>query len=143
LRSGNDVLEGGMNTLSFAIPTARGTNLFLKWLGRFSKRAAPVIQNGFKSLKAFGSAGKNKAWHHIVEQHDDNISKFGEEAIHNINNLVKLPHGKGSIHSKITGHYNSLMPGTSMRVRDYIKTLSFEEQYNYGLKKLIEFGWKP
>ena len=83
------------------------------------------------------------AWHHIVEQHAQNIAKFGPQRIHNTNNLIKLPYGAGSIHAKITGHYNSLIPGTSMRVRDYIKTLSYEEQYQYGIKKLIELGWTP
>ena len=102
---------------------------------------------GFSSFTAFkramGEAGEGLAWHHIVEQHADNIAKFGAEQIHNTSNLIKLPHGAGSIHAKVTGHYNSLMRGTNMRVRDYVKTLSYEEQYKYGINKLIEFGWIP
>ena len=62
--------------------------------------------------------------------------------IHNINNMVKLPHGKGSIHAKVTGHYNSRWRNTNMRVRDHINTLSFEEQYEYGIEILKQFGWK-
>jgi hypothetical protein len=97
--------------------------------------------NAFK--KAYGSAGKGNAWHHIVEQYADNIAKFGANRIHNVNNLIKLPHGAGTIHAKVTGHYNSLMPGTSMRVRDFVKTLSYDGQYKYGIDVLKRFGWKP
>lgn len=101
----------------------------------------------FTSFRAFkrvnGTAGAGNAWHHIVEQNKDNIAKFGAESIHNLDNLVKIPHGKGSLHMKVTGHYNSIMPGTSMRVRDYVKTLGYDEQFEYGINKLIEFGWIP
>ena len=56
--------------------------------------------------------------------------------------MIRLPHGKGSIHAKITGHYNSKYPNSNIRIRDYINTLSYEEQYKYGIYKLKEFGWK-
>ncbi len=55
--------------------------------------------------------------------------------------MMKLPHGAGSIHKKVTGHYNSLMPGTGMRVRDYVNTLNYQQQYHYGLDVLKRFGW--
>ena len=57
--------------------------------------------NSFKQAK--GSAGPGKAWHHIVEQTSGNVSKFGAYKIHNTNNLIKLPHGEGSIHAKVSG----------------------------------------
>lgn len=44
---------------------------------------------------------------------------------------------------KVTAHYNSRWSNTSMRVRDYVNTLSFEEQYKYGIQVLKDFGWKP
>lgn len=59
---------------------------------------------------------------------------------HNIDNLIKLPHGKGSIHNKLTGYYNSIMPGTSMKVRDYVKTLNYEQQYQFGMDVFKRFG---
>ena len=100
---------------------------------------------GFRSFTAFkracGTAGKNKAWHHIVEQHDNNVAKFGAKALHITNNLIILPNGKGLIHAKVSGYYNSLIPGTNMRVRDYVKTLSYDEQYKYGIDVLKRFGW--
>lgn len=113
-----------------------------------ASRIAPNLSGqGFRSFYAakqfLGNAGKGNAWHHIVEQHADNVARFGAENIHNVNNLVKLPHGKGMLHQKVTGHYNSLMRGTNMRVRDYVKTLPFKEQYNYGIETLKRFGWTP
>ncbi|MCB9235033.1 MAG: RHS repeat-associated core domain-containing protein [Bacteroidia bacterium] len=127
----------------------------INWFG-FGKEVAKLVpakavevvaEEGYSSFnafkKAFGPAGQGNAWHHIVEQHSDNIAKFGAENIHNANNLIKLPHGAGTIHAKVTGHYNSLMPGTSMRVRDYVKTLSYEEQFQYGIEVLKRFGGSP
>ncbi len=77
--------------------------------------------------------GSGKVWHHIVEQNPSNLAKFGSEAIHNTNNLMKLPHGAGSIHAKILGFYSSKLPGGNMLVRDYVKTLSFQKQYEFGI----------
>ena len=54
-----------------------------------------------------GPAGKGKAWHYVVEQNPSNKSKFGPKALHNTNNIIRLPHGKGSIHAKISGFYSS------------------------------------
>ena len=100
---------------------------------------------GFSSYyafkKAMGPAGKGMAWHHIVEQNPANLARFGPEAIHNTSNIIKLPNGAGSIHAKISGYYSSKIPGTNMLVRDYVKTLSFEEQNNFGINALKKFGW--
>jgi hypothetical protein len=35
---------------------------------------------------------------------------------------------------KITGHYNSHVPGTKIRVRDWLKDKSFQEQFDYGIQ---------
>ncbi len=65
------------------------------------------VGQGFKSFSAFKgtmrSAGEGKAWHHIVEQTPENLTKFGAEAIHNTAKLMKLPHGAGSIHTRVSG----------------------------------------
>ena len=79
---------------------------------------------------------------HIIEQTPSNIAKFGANKIHNINNLIKLPHGKGTIHAQISGFYSSIRRGTSMRVRDWLKNKNFNEQYQYDIKALERFGWK-
>lgn len=111
------------------------------------KGAGGSAGEGFSSFAAFkkaqGAAGEGMAWHHIVEQNAENIARFGAEKIHNTNNLIKLPHGKGSIHAKISGYYSSNYRNTGMRVRDYVKTLSYEEQYKFGIETLKQYGWKP
>ena len=116
--------------------------------GKSAGKAAKGAEQGFKSFSAFkramGPAGHGKAWHHIVEQHADNVAKFGHPSLQNTKNVISIPGGfKGSLHSKVTGHYNSLMPGTSMRVRDYVKTLPYNQQYQYGIDVLKSFGWTP
>lgn len=96
----------------------------------------------FRQLKRYlGPAGAGKAWHHIVEQTSANVSRFGAEAIHNIENIMKLDHGKGSIHAKISGYYSSIQPFSKpLRVRQWLSTKSFQEQYEFGMKiiKLFE-----
>lgn len=78
----------------------------------------------------------------VVNQNPANIAQFGNQAIHNTNNIVNLPHGKGTIHNKITKHYLSKAPySDNKRVRDWLKTKSFQFQYDYGMDKLKEFGW--
>ena len=59
---------------------------------------------GFNSFSAFkrhlGAAGTNRAWHHIVEQTPGNVTRFGNQAIHNTGNVVNVAHGKGLLHQK-------------------------------------------
>lgn len=66
----------------------------------------------------------------------------GIERIHNINNMVKLPHEKGSIHAKVTGYCNSKWDKSSIHIRDHVNTFSYEEQYKFGINVLKMFGWK-
>ena len=95
-------------------------------------------------LTITGPAGEGKAWHHIVEQTPDNIDKFGPERIHNVNNLIRLDHGKGSIHAKISGYYSSKPDNMNgLTVREWLKDKSFGEQYEFGIKILKQFGGKP
>ena len=117
-----------------------------KAIGLISKslKGTGVGFNTFNEFKkVYGSAGDGMAWHHIVEQNADNIARFGAKKIHNTNNLIKLPHGKGSIHAKVSGFYNSKIPDKNILVRDYVKTLNFKEQYKFGIETLKRFGWKP
>ena len=78
--------------------------LFLNGLSYYTLPSYFFIITKGKSIR---SSNDGMAWHHIVEQNADNIAKFGAEKIHNTNNLIKLPHGKGSIHAKVSGFYNS------------------------------------
>jgi hypothetical protein len=107
-----------------------------------------VTTRGYKSFRAFksamGPAGPGKAWHHIVGQTPSNVAKFGPESVHNTGNLMKLPHGKGSIHAKISGYYSSIRPGvtgsSTMTVRQWLATKSYQFQYDFGIQTLKQFG---
>lgn len=113
-----------------------------------AKVAKGTSYNSFNAFKkANGSAGKNQAWHHIVEQNSSNISKFGAGKIHNTSNLVKVPSGyKNSLHSQLTGLYNSknyaITGSRSMTVRKWLSTKSFDYQYKFGVEKLLEYAGK-
>lgn len=91
-----------------------------------------------------GAAGTGHAWHHIVGQTTSNLQRFGAEAIHNTGNLVRLAHGKGSIHQEITNFYNSVQPALSdssdITVREWLSTQSFEEQQDFGIRVIQTFG---
>jgi hypothetical protein len=61
--------------------------------------------DSFEDFKdTFGRFGRDNAWHHIVGQHQSNIDKFGEHAIHSTSNLIRLPK---DVHDKLSGFYNS------------------------------------
>ncbi len=106
--------------------------------GKYANKAYHSF-NAFK--RAYGNAGAGKAWHHIVEQTPSNLKRFGPERIHSPENLIKLPHGKGSIHNKISGFYSSkqLFSG-QMTVRKWLESQSFENQYRFGIEQLRKLG---
>jgi hypothetical protein len=103
---------------------------------------------GFKTFGEFkrvmGAAGTGQAWHHIVGQTTSNLQRFGAQSIHNTGNLVRLAHGKGSIHQEITNFYNSVQPdltgASDITVREWIGTQSFEEQQDFGVRVIRAFG---
>ncbi len=86
---------------------------------------------------ALGSPGKGKRWHHIVEQHKGNIQRFGPEAIHNTENVVPLEEG---LHIEVSAFYSSkqefITGSTSLTVRKWLSTQSYEAQRQFGLKAM-------
>lgn len=107
-----------------------------------------IVGRGFRSFSEFkrtmGAAGRGFAWHHIVGQTTSNLQRFGAEAIHNTGNLVRLEHGRGTIHQQITNFYNSVQPVLTgldnITVREWIGTQSFEEQQDFGIRVIRAFG---
>lgn len=103
---------------------------------------------GFKSFgefkKTVGSAGIGQAWHHIVGQTTSNLQRFGAEAIHNTGNLIRLQHGKNSIHQEITNFYNSVQPeltsSSDVIVREWLSTQSFEAQQDFSIRFIRAIG---
>ncbi|RKG93277.1 hypothetical protein D7V88_03305 [Corallococcus terminator] len=98
--------------------------------------------SSFKSFKrAMGSAGEGKEWHHLVEQTDGNVARFGPKALHNRENILPLDK---SLHSRISGYYSSIQPFTRGRtVRDWLRPQSFVEQREFGLKMMRDLGGAP
>ena len=77
----------------------------------------------------------NIQWHHLVEQ-TLNQSKFGAQAINSMANIIPTP---TAVHRAISGFYSSgpawiRTLGDFPRVRDYISSLPWEEQYRIGLE---------
>ena len=78
-------------------------------------------------------------WHHIVEQRPANISQFGTEKIHNIDNMIAIP---TDVHRKISGYYSSkISEHSNLRVRDWLNGQSYEKQYEFGLEVLKKYGY--
>ncbi|TAE55607.1 MAG: hypothetical protein EAZ76_15495 [Nostocales cyanobacterium] len=122
--------------------------LLAKELASKTKVSPKREGQGFKSFSEFkrtmGVAGEGQDWHHIVGQTTANLQRFGGEAIHNTGNLVKLEHGKGSIHQEITNFYNSIQPeitkSLNITVREWLSFQSFEEQQDFGIRVIRAFG---
>ena len=98
--------------------------------------------NSFKELKEYlGIPGKGKAWHHIVEQAQIKRSGFLLKKVNNVNNIIAIPHGKGSVHAKISGFYSSKPDfANGLTVRQWLKGQSFEKQFSFGMKILKRYG---
>ncbi|NJM39408.1 MAG: hypothetical protein HC853_00880 [Anaerolineae bacterium] len=101
--------------------------------------------NSFEAFKyAEGDAGAGMAWHHIVGQQAANVGRFGANAIHNTSNMIRLPHGAGSIHNQITGVYNSIRSditgSTTLRVREWLAMQSYEFQWKFGVDLIRQLG---
>jgi len=104
---------------------------------------------GFKTFKELkdhlGPPPPGHVWHHIVGQNAENISRFGPEYIHNTANVIAIPHGEGSVHlARIEAFLNSSRPEITgqgfKRVRDWLKTKSYQFQYEYGVMLLKRYG---
>ena len=137
-----DVIFSGGSSLVLRAGARKIAGQVLK---RSASQGVAMASRGFRSFSAFkramGPASPGQAWHHIVEQTTGNLSKFGNEAIHNTGNLIKLPHGAGSIHAQLSGYYSSIRSFTGgQTVRQWLSTQSYQQQYDFGIKMLKQFG---
>jgi len=109
-----------------------------------SRRSGQSFKTFGEFKRTIGSAGTETAWHHIVGQTTSNVQRFGAEAIHNTGNLVRLPHGQGSIHQEISNFSSSIQPeltgSSDVTVREWIGNQSYEEQQDFGIRVIIAFG---
>jgi len=104
-------------------------------------RTLPTEHRAFKSFDDFkdfmGPAGEGKQWHHIVEQREANLKRFGPEALHNTENVVPL---EKELHIRISAFYSSIqkeLTGSSkLTVRMWLGTQSYEAQRQFGLRAI-------
>ncbi len=104
-------------------------------------RTLPIGHRAFKSFDDFkdfmGPAGEGKQWHHIVEQREANLKRFGPEALHNTENVVPL---EKELHTRISAFYSSIqkeLTGSSkLTVRMWLGTQSYEAQRQFGLRAI-------
>lgn len=88
--------------------------------------------------RAYGSAGPDAQWHHIVEQNPTNLGQFGAESIHNTSNIIALD---TAIHRQVSGYYSSIQPFTGgQTVRQWVSAQPFDAQSQFGLDVLDMFG---
>jgi hypothetical protein len=111
--------------------------------------AAGVSPVGFRSWGSFsglksalGSAGEGKQWHHIVEQTEGNVQRFGPHALHNTENVIAIDEG---VHRQISAYYSSKDPRFTggLTVRQWLSGQSFQAQRAFGLKILQDYGVVP
>jgi hypothetical protein len=89
----------------------------------------------FSGLKsALGPAGEGQQWHHIVEQTPGNLERFGPHALHNTQNVIRLDQ---ALHNRLSALYSSirrsLTGSSSLTVRQWLSTQSYEAQRKFGL----------
>jgi hypothetical protein len=81
-----------------------------------------------------GPAGRNREWHHLVGQTENNVKRFGARSIHSGDNVVPI---EDWVHHQISGYYSSKQAFTQGKtVRDWLSAKSFQEQYDFGIDVL-------
>jgi hypothetical protein len=84
--------------------------------------------------KGRGSAGPNKEWHHIVEQTEGNVRRFGPTAIHNTENVIALDK---TLHDLLSAFYSKKRPrltlSDDLTIREWLSTQSYQAQRDFGL----------
>lgn len=123
----------------FTIVLAPGAVAMTAW-GSGGVRGGLPGYRAFKSFKSFksamGPAGQGKNWHHIVEQTEGNVQRFGPEALHNTENVIRL---EAELHSKVSALYSSIrfdITNSTMTVRKWLSTQSYEAQREFGLRAI-------
>ena len=94
----------------------------------------------FKALKEYlGDPGKDKQWHHLVEQCQvkKTRSGFKVEDINTVSNVRATPK---DVHKDISAFYSSKQPFTNGKtVRDWLNGQSYEAQYKFGIEQWEKF----
>jgi hypothetical protein len=92
---------------------------------------------GFNShqdlVNHLGPAGPNMVWHHIVLQTPANVLRFGPQTIHNTSNVARITVQQHyQIHSFLETPNQAITGSRTMRVREWIQRMPFEQQQTWG-----------
>lgn len=63
--------------------------------------------------------------------------------VNNVNNIIAIPHGKGTVHAKISGYYASIPASgftNGSTVRQWLSGQSFQQQFDFGMNILKQYG---
>lgn len=96
--------------------------------------------NKFKTAQ--GSASKyvtNGEWHHIVEQQTVTKGINGATSVYNTENTVAI---SKNLHHEISKFYSTSYRNLGMTFREYVNTLTYEQQYAEGIKILTDLAQK-
>ena len=129
----------------YKLDTALGTNFILKskakklMIDKIGKAQYKAGRKGFDTyeefVRAMGSAGEGKHWHHIVEKYlADKKKVFKPKKVHSTRNMVPV---EGSVHKQVTKDFSSRDRTTGIILRkELAKSKSFRKHFNEGLRVL-------
>jgi hypothetical protein len=123
-----------------AVPVGKGLGFAHSFFGSFGNPLrGGTAYKSFDALKsALGPAGKDKVWHHIVEQCQGKCTRamFPSEMINNTKNVRAVTK---RVNQRLADYYSS-KPGWTLgkTVRDWISSKPFKEQHKFGLERLKE-----
>ena len=103
---------------------------------------ADAAQRGFNNhpelVKAWRRIGADGEIHHFVQQHSYNVSKFGERPIYSMANSAPIaPHLHSLINAfqmRSTETLGLTQYGNYSHLYEYIRTLSWEMQFRWGVE---------
>lgn len=119
--------------------------------GAIAQDAKPILKTGVslaeqmgnKSFSSFGSLKtavneqfaipKGVDLHHIVEQGGANAKQFSQGMLQNTKNIVPLAQEQ---HRQITRYFGSKTVEGFSRTRDFVRNMSFEDQFTFGQEVL-------
>ena len=88
-------------------------------------------------LKRFGRAGDGYQYHHIVEQGSAN-SQFSAPELQSTDNIIRLP---TLLHEAINSrYYEDAETAPHLSIREWLRTKSFDDQRNEGIRIMRELG---
>ncbi|HYO55371.1 hypothetical protein [Archangium sp.] len=131
-----------MTAFAMAVPGGGGGHAASG--GSRTPKEGKVLPNGHRGFKSFddfkdhiGSPGSGNQWHHIVEQRELNLKRFGPEALHNTENVIPLGE---ALHTDVSAFYSSkqleITGSRTLTVRQWLGTQSYEAQREFGLKAI-------